>query len=297
MSESTKCGYIAILGKPNVGKSTCLNHILGQKVSITSRKPQTTRQQILGVKTNDHAQAIYVDTPGIHSNNKNALNRYMNRAATSVIDGVDIIVFMVVAGKWAEQDDWILEKLKEATCPIVLAINKIDRFKDKGKLLPLIKEYSQKHNFSEVIPISAKSSDSTQQLEAIIEKKLPDGIQQFPDDQITDRSQRFLAAEIVREKIMRQTGDELPYSIALEVEEFKEKKAIVHIGILILVDKRSQKSIIIGKEGSRLKEVGRQARLDLENMLDSKVFLRLWVKVREGWADDERALNSLGYKE
>jgi GTPase len=297
MNESTKCGYIAILGKPNVGKSTCLNHILGQKVSITSRKPQTTRQQILGVKTNNHAQAIYVDTPGIHSNNKNALNRYMNRAATSVIDGVDIIVFMVVAGKWAEEDDWILEKLKHVSCPIVLAINKIDRFKDKGKLLPLIKEYSQKHTFSDVIPISAKSSDSTKQLEAIIEKQLPEGIQQFPDDQITDRSQRFLAAEIVREKIMRQTGDELPYSIALEVEEFKEKKTIVHIGILILVDKRSQKSIVIGKEGSRLKEIGRQARLDLENMLDNKVFLRLWVKVREGWADDKRALNSLGYKE
>lgn len=297
MSESTKCGYIAILGKPNVGKSTCLNHILGQKISITSRKPQTTRQQILGVKTSNNTQAIYVDTPGIHSNNKNALNRYMNRAATTVIDSVDIIVFMVVAGKWAEEDDWILEKLKHVSCPIILAINKIDRFKDKGKLLPLIKEYSQKHDFSDVIPISAKSSDNTKQLEAIIENKLPEGIQQFPDDQITDRSQRFLAAEIVREKIMRQTGDELPYSIALEVEEFKEKKAIVHIGILILVDKRSQKSIVIGKEGSRLKEIGRQARLDLENMLDSKVFLRLWVKVREGWADDTRALNSLGYKE
>jgi GTP-binding protein Era len=297
MTDETRCGYIAILGRPNVGKSTLLNRILGQKISITSRKPQTTRHQILGVKTTEHTQAIYVDTPGLHSNAKNALNRYMNRAASSVINGVDVIVFVVVAEHWDEEDDWILTKIKDADCPIILAVNKVDKVKDKKDLLPLLKQYSEKAKFADVIPLSAKSSDNVIALEKVIERYLPAGPQQFPEDQITDRSQRFLAAEIVREKIMRNTGDEIPYSIALEVEEFKEKKNIVHIGVLILVDKRSHKSIVIGKGGERLKEIGRQARLELEHMLDSKVFLRLWVKIREGWADDERALQSLGYKE
>ncbi len=297
MSETTRCGYIAIIGRPNVGKSTLLNHILGQKISITSRKPQTTRQQILGVKTTTDTQAIYVDTPGLQQQHKNALNRYMNRAATAIIDGVDIIVFMVIANQWLEEDDWILKKIKTAKCPIILAINKIDRLKNKKELLPLLKEYSEKANFNKVIHLCAKSKNDIELLEKAIAELLPEGIQQFPEEQITDRSQRFLAAEIVREKVMRQTGNELPYSVAIEVEEYKEKQNIIHIGVLIIVDKRSQKSIIIGSKGERLKEIGRQARLDLENMLQTKVFLRLWVKIREGWADDERALRSLGYRE
>jgi len=297
MIETTRCGYIAIIGRPNVGKSTLLNHILEQKISITSHKPQTTRQQILGVKTTTDAQAIYVDTPGLQQNNKNALNRYMNRAATAIIDGVDVIIFVVIAEHWQEEDDWILEKIKQVNCPLILVINKIDRIEDKNKLLPLIKNYSEKVEFTAVIPISAKSISDVKNLEAAITDYLPEGPRQFPSDQVTDRSQRFLAAEIVREKIMRQTGNEIPYSIALEVEEYEEKKDIIHIGILIIVDKRSQKAIVIGNKGERLKEIGRQARLDLENMLQNKVFLRLWVKVREGWADDERALRSLGYRE
>lgn len=297
MTEQIHCGYVAIIGRPNVGKSTLLNRILGQKISITSRKPQTTRNQILGVKTTDNVQAIYVDTPGLHTSSKTALNRYMNRAAASVINGVDVIVFMVVAGKWSEEDDWILEKLKTTQCPIVLAINKIDRIKDKEELLPIIKQYSDKADFAHVIPLSAKSSDNVAQLEKIIETYLPNEPKHYPDEQITDRSQRFLAAEIVREKIMRLTGDEIPYSVALEVEEFKEKKNIIHIGVLILVDKKSHKAIIIGKNGSLLKEIGRQSRLELEQLLDCKVFLRLWIKVREGWADNERALQSLGYSD
>lgn len=297
MTESTRCGYIAIIGRPNAGKSTLLNHILGQKISITSRKPQTTRHQILGVKTTDDIQAIYVDTPGLHTSAKNALNRYMNRAAASVINGVDVILFMVVAGNWSEEDDWILEKLKTVECPVMLVVNKIDRIKDKKELLPLLKQYSEKADFAAVVPITAKSNDDVAKLEKMLETYLPKGLQQFPEDQITDRSVRFLVAEIVREKIMRQTGDEIPYSIALEVEEFKEKKNIVHIGVLILVDRRSHKSIVIGKKGERIKEIGRQARLEMEKMLDTKVFLRLWVKVREGWADDERALRSLGYQD
>ena len=297
MAEITRCGYIAIIGRPNVGKSTLLNYILGQKISITSRKPQTTRQQILGVKTTDDAQAIYVDTPGLQQNNKNALNRYMNRAATAIIAGVDAIIFMVIAEHWQEEDDWILAKIKQANCPLILVINKIDRMADKNNLLPLIKHYNEKADFSVIIPISAKSAADVKNLETAITDFLPKGPQQFPSEQITDRSQRFLTAEIVREKIMRQTGNEIPYSVALEVEEYQEKQNIIHIGVLIIVDKRSQKSIIIGHKGERLKEIGRQARLDLENMLQNKVFLRLWVKIREGWADDERALRSLGYRE
>ena len=297
MSEQVHCGYVAIIGQPNVGKSTLLNRILGQKISITSRKPQTTRNQILGVKTTDDVQAIYVDTPGLHTTSKNALNRYMNRAASSVINGVDVIVFMVIAGKWSEEDDWILKKLETVKCPVILAINKIDRIKNKADLLPLLKQYSEKAKFANVLPLSAKSADNVADLEQIIEAYLPAEAKQYPDDQVTDRSQRFLAAEIVREKIMRQTGDEVPYSVALEVEEFAVKKNIIHIGILILVDRKSHKAIIIGKNGSRLKEVGSQARIELETLLDSKVFLRLWVKVREGWADNERALQSLGYSD
>jgi GTP-binding protein Era len=294
---ATRCGYVAILGQPNVGKSTLLNHILGQKISITSRKPQTTRHQILGVKTADDVQTIYVDTPGIHQNSKNALNRYMNRAATSVINGVNVIVFMVVADRWSEDDDWILKKIKDVDCPLILAINKIDMIKDKHSLLPLMQAYSEKANFMAVVPLSAKTNKNVEELEAAINQHLPAGPLQFPEDQITDRSQRFLTAEIVREKLMRLTGDEIPYSVTLEVEEFVEKKDIIHISVLILVDKKSHKGIVIGKNGDSLKEVGKQARHDLEKMLDSKVFLRLWVKVREGWADDERALNSLGYQD
>ena len=295
MTEQVHCGYVAIIGQPNVGKSTLLNQILGQKISITSRKPQTTRNQILGIKTTNDVQAIYVDTPGLHTTSKNALNRYMNRAASSVINGVDVIVFMVVADRWTEEDDWILNKLSTVKCPVILAINKTDRIKNKADLLPLLKKYSEKANFAHVMPLSAKSADNVIALEKIIEGYLPVEAKQYPDDQITDRSQRFLAAEIVREKIMRQTGDEIPYSVALEVEEFVEKKNIVHIGILILVDRKSHKAIVIGKNGSRLKEIGVQARLELEQLLDQKVFLRLWVKVREGWADNARALQSLGY--
>ena len=189
------------------------------------------------------------------------------------------------------------KKIKSAKCPIILVINKIDRLKDKAELLPLIKEYSEKANFTKILPLYAKSANDVALLEKTIAELLPKGIQQFPQEQITDRSQRFLAAEIVREKVMRQTGNEIPYSVAIEVEEYTEKQNIIHIGILIIVDKRSQKTIIIGNKGERLKEIGRQARLDLENMLQTKVFLRLWVKIREGWADDERALRSLGYRE
>lgn len=297
MNDDMRCGYIAIIGRPNVGKSTLLNQILGQKISITSRKPQTTRHQILGIKTTEQVQAIYVDTPGLHTKVKNALNRYMNRAATGVINGVDILVMVVIAGQWNAEDDWILDKISTLKIPKILVINKIDRIKDKKKLLPIIKQYSEKAAFNTVIPLCAESENDVTHFETVIANLLPQGAQQFSADQITDRSQRFLAAEIVREKIMRLTGDEIPYSVTIEVEEFKEKKNIIHIGVLILVDRKNHKAIIIGKNGEHLKQIGKHARLALEQLLDSKVFLRLWVKVREGWADDERALNSLGYQD
>ncbi len=297
MSETTHCGYVAIIGQPNVGKSTLLNQILGQKISITSRKPQTTRQQLLGVKTSDNPPVIYVDTPGLHKQNKNALNRYMNRAASGVINTVNVIAFMGDAGHWGEDDNWVLNKLSSVTCPVILVVNKIDKLGNNNEALPLMEEYGSKFEFAAVIPMSAKDKEDVEQFETEIDKLLPSGPAKFPEDQITDKSMRFLAAEIVREKIMRLTGAEIPYSVALEIEEYKEKENIIHIGVVILVDKKTQKAIIIGKKGALIKEIGTQARRDLEKMLDSKVFLRLWVKVREGWADDERALSSLGYGE
>lgn len=295
MSDEFRCGHVAILGQPNVGKSTLLNHILGQKISITSRKPQTTRQQILGIKTAEDHQTIYVDTPGLHQKNVNALNRYMNRAATSTINSVDVIVFTVIAGKWDEQDDWILNKLTSTSATLILAINKIDKLDEKKELLPLIAQYQKKANFAAIVPICAKHTDDANELEKTIAKFLPIKPAEYPEDQITDKSVRFLVAELVREKIMRQTGEEIPYAIAIEIEEFEETEKLARIGVVIIVNRDSQKSILIGKNGERLKDIGTQARLDIQKMLDKKVFLRLWVKVREGWADDVRALNSLGY--
>lgn len=297
MTEITHCGYVAIVGCPNVGKSTLLNQILGQKISITSDKPQTTRHQILGILTNETSQAIFVDTPGLHQHQSNALNRYMNRTAAAVLHGVDVIVLVVDVSGWTRQDEWVLEKTKKTESPVILVVNKVDTIKDKKELLPLLAEYSQKSDFAAVIPLSAKNADNVAALKTKIDELLPKGIAQFPIDQITDRSIRFLAAEIVREKIMRHTGDEVPYSVTLEVEEFVDTPKLVTIGILILVAKQNHKAIIIGKKGQRLKEIGSEARLDMEQMLEKKVFLRLWLKVREGWADDERALQSLGYQE
>lgn len=295
MSDVSRCGYIAIIGKPNVGKSTLLNHILGSKISITSTKPQTTRQQILGIKTVHTVQAIYIDTPGWQQQHKNALNHYMNRAATAVINDVDVIIFMVVAKQWQQADDAILEKIKSTKLPLILVINKIDRLPDKQMLLPLIETYQERADFAAVVPLYAKSSRDVGKIERVITNFLPIRKPLFPPEQITDRDQHFLVAEIVREKIMRLTGNEIPYSIALELEEYQQRQHVTHISLLIIVTKRGQKAIIIGNKGERLKEIGRQARLELENRLQGKVFLRLWVKVREDWVNDEHALRNLGY--
>lgn len=295
--SKNRCGYVALLGRPNVGKSTLLNHILGQKLSITSRKPQTTRHRILGIKTEGSVQALYVDTPGIHANQEKAINRYMNRTASASMRGVDVVVFVIEKLKWTDEDDLVLSQLKHEGAPIILVINKVDQLEDKSALLPYLQEVSAKHAFEEILPVSALQGHNLDVLENLINQRLPEGPHFFPDDQITDRSQRFVAAELVREKVMRQLGEELPYSAAVEIEEYTEEKGIVHIGAVILVERAGQKGIVIGKGGARLKKIGEESRYELERMLDSKVMLKLWVKVRSGWSDDERALKSLGYSD
>ncbi len=293
----TRSGYVAIVGRPNVGKSTLLNHILGQKISITSRKPQTTRHQILGVKTEADVQVMYVDTPGMHKRNDQALNRYMNHAAFSALRDVDLIVFVVDRTGWTAEDDLVLERIRMADAPTILAINKTDLQSDKTQLLPHIEAVSAEFPFVEIVPISAKSGENVDRLEQLIAARLPAGIQYFPGDQVTDRSSRFLAAEIVREKITRRLGDEIPYQVTVEIEEFKQVDKILHINALVWVERSGQKKIIIGQGGEQLKIIGRDARLDMEKLFDSKVMLRVWIKVKRGWSDNERAIKSLGYNQ
>jgi GTP-binding protein Era len=296
-TETSRSGYVAIVGRPNVGKSTLLNHLLGQKISITSRKPQTTRNQVLGIKTEGAVQIMFVDTPGLHQRAEKAINRYMNRAATSAIRDVDAAVMVVDRTAWTDEDEMVLQQLIDSRVPVLLAINKVDLLADKEQLLPHIQTLAKKADFVAILPISALGSHNLEALEEQIVGLLPPAQHLFPEDQITDRSQRFIAAEIVREKIMRQLGDELPYATAVEIEEFKQVGAILHISALILVERNGQKQIIIGDKGSRLRTIGAEARRDMEPLFDSKVMLKLWVKIKSGWSDDERALRSLGYEE
>ena len=295
MSEGFRSGYVALVGRPNVGKSTLLNRILGQKVSITSRRPQTTRHRILGIKTGEQVQTVYVDTPGLHHGGKRAMNRYMNRAASDALQDVDVVVFVVEGGRWTDEDDLVLEKLRQVHCPVILAVNKIDRISDKKQLLPYLQQASARMDFTQIIPLSARQGSQVAELEGAVEALLPESTPIYPEDQVTDRSMRFMAAELVREKLFRKLGQELPYGITVEIEQFKEEDGLFRINALIWVERDSQKAIVIGKQGALLREVGREARIDMEAAFDQKVFLELWVKVKEGWADDERALRSLGY--
>lgn len=290
-----RCGYVAIVGRPNVGKSTLLNHILGQKLSITSRKPQTTRHRILGIVTRENTQTVYVDTPGIHGEERKAINRYMNRAATSALKDVDLVLFVVDGLKWSPDDDLVMSKIKAAGLPTLLVINKVDEVTDKEALLPRITELAQLHGFIEVVPVSALKGHNIDRLQELVAERLPLSPPFFPEDQITDRSSKFLAAEIVREKIMRQLGDEVPYELTVEIEEFKQEGKLKRISALILVERDGQKAIVIGDGGQRLKRIGMEARVDMEKLFGGKVMLSLWVKVKGGWSDDERALKSLGY--
>ncbi|WP_448917226.1 GTPase Era [Haemophilus sputorum] len=295
-NQKTYCGFIAIVGRPNVGKSTLLNKILGQKISITSRKAQTTRHRIVGIHTEGAYQAIYVDTPGLHIEEKRAINRLMNRAASSAIGDVDLIIFVVEGTKWTEDDEMVLNKLRAAKAPVVLAINKIDNVKEKDELLPHITELSQKFDFVEILPISAQRGKNVHILQKIVRDSLREGVHHFPEEYITDRSQRFMASEIIREKLMRFTGEELPYSVTVEIEQFKvNERGVYEINGLILVEREGQKKMVIGAKGQKIKTIGIEARADMERLFDAQVHLELWVKVKSGWADDERALRSLGY--
>lgn len=291
----TRCGYAAIIGRPNVGKSTLMNYLLGQKISITSRKPQTTRHSLVGIKTLENTQIIYVDTPGLHQSQKKAMNRYLNRAASNSIDHVDVIVWLVEADVWTEEDDSVLQTLMRMNIPVIVAVNKVDRLADKNALLPYLEKLSKRYNFHSIYPISALKQQNIEALEKEVAQLLPENPFFFPEDQITDRSERFLVSEIIREKLTRRLGEELPYQLSVQVELYETNPDITNISAVIWVERSGQKGIVIGKQGKMLKSIGQDAREDIEIMIDSKVYLQLWVKVKEGWSDDERALRQLGY--
>lgn len=296
-NEPTYCGYVAIVGRPNVGKSTLMNHLMGQKLSITSRKPQTTRHSILGILTEGQHQIIFVDTPGIHDPGNRAINQFMNRSALSSLRDVDLVLFLVDRTHWTDEDELVLRHLEAVRCPVALVINKVDQLDDRGVLLPHIERLQPRRDFAEVFPVSALHEQNLGPVSAWLLAHMPAGTHLFPDDQITDRTMRFMAAEIIREKLMRQLGEELPYAATVEIESWEQDGSLVRIHALILVEREGQKRIVIGSGGSRLKQIGTDARKDIERLLDAKVMLNLWVKVKAGWSDDERALRSLGYRD
>ena len=291
------CGFIALIGRPNVGKSTLMNHLLKQKISITSRKPQTTRHRILGINTTDAGQAIYMDTPGMHNDEKRALNRYLNRTADTSLLGVNVIVWLIDGLSWHEYDEVIFKKLEQAGLPVILAVNKVDKVQDKEKILAFFSTAQHRFPFQHLVPISALKGTNLTELESLIMALLPESDLIYPEDQITDRSERFLAAEIVREKLTRRLGAELPYSLTVEIERYEEKPTITKIYAIIWVERMTQKNIVIGKDGEMLKQVGTDARIDIEKLIGQKVYLQLWVKVKKGWSDSERALQSLGFND
>ncbi|MGE4499136.1 MAG: GTPase Era [Hydrogenovibrio sp.] len=292
-------GFVAVIGRPNVGKSTIMNSLIGQKLSITSPKPQTTRHRIHGILTTDRFQVVFVDTPGMHLGGQKSINRYMNRAANSAFGDVDLVLFVVEAGRWTKEDQAVADKCRNLDVPVVILVNKVDKFKDKTELFPFLQKVGDQVAFEALIPISAYTKSGFEQVQAEILKHLPQQDAIFPEDYITDRSTRFLAAEIVREKLMRALGDEVPYGATVEIEQFvfNEEEGRWHINALILVERPGQKQIVIGKKGEQIKQMGIQARKDLMHLLDSRVHLELWVKVKENWSDDDRALASLGYTE
>jgi len=291
------CGHVALIGRPNVGKSTLMNHLLKQKISITSRKPQTTRHRILGISTSALGQIIYLDTPGMHSNEQRALNRYLNRTADTTLLGVDAVVWLIDGLVWQDYDDIILKKLEQTGLPVILAVNKVDKIKDKENILAFFDQAQHRFPFKCLLPLSALQGTNLEKLETELLGLLPECELIYPEDQITDRSERFLSAEIVREKLTRRLGAELPYSLTVQVELYEELPNITKIYIVIWVERSSQKNIVVGTEGEMLKKIGMDARLDIEKLIGQKVFLKLWVKVKRGWADNERSLSSLGFNE
>ncbi|RLJ17774.1 GTPase Era [bacterium endosymbiont of Escarpia laminata] len=293
--NNNRCGYTAIVGRPNVGKSTLMNRIIGLKLAITSHKAQTTRHSILGIKTLDGGQVVYVDTPGIHERADHAMNRYLNRTAKSALTDVDVIIFVVEALRWTSEDNKVLKMLQECSMPVILAINKVDTIKQKEELLPYIAEMAERYAFAEVIPISAKNGKNIATLESRVLKTLPPGDNFFPEDQLTDRPEKFFAAEMVREQITRRYAKELPYAVSVEIERFEEDNGLYRISAVVWVEKPGQKAIIIGKNGAALKSAATQARKSMESFFDCKVYLEVWVKVKRSWSSDESALIRLGY--
>jgi GTP-binding protein Era len=294
---SNRCGYVAIIGRPNVGKSTLLNRLLGQKLAITSHKAQTTRHAILGVNTLDGGQILYVDTPGIHQRGGTALNRYLNRAARAVITDVDLVLYVVEALRFTDEDQAALAAVATAGTPAIAVINKVDRVGDKSQLLPYLQALAGRHGFLALVPVSATRGTQTDALEQAILKALPEGENLFPPDQLTDRSERFLAAELLREQLTQRYGDELPYRTTVAIERFEEQDGRYHINALVWVERESQKGIIVGRRGEALKAAATQARLEMQKLFDRPVHLEVWVKVKESWSSDEAALASLGYGE
>ena len=293
MKELFQTGYVALIGKPNTGKSTLMNALIGEKLSITAQRPQTTRHQILGIKTTEAYQCIFVDTPGIHDSKHKAIHRYMNRAATSMLSDADLICVLLDIGSINADDEKILAKVKNRD-NVIIVLNKIDRF-SKADCLPVMQKIAEMAPEFEIVPVSALESENLDRLENLIVSRLPIAVPQFPDDQLTDKSMRFIVAEIVREKLFRVLTQELPYSITVSVDHYKEEVDITRISATIWVERKTQKAIVIGKQGRQLKKTGSLARADIEKLIDGQVYLQLWVKVREDWADDERSLAAFGY--
>ena len=288
-------GFISIVGRPNVGKSTLLNHLIGQKISITSRKAQTTRHRITGILTEDQTQFVFVDTPGFQTQHLNTLNKGLNRVVTSSLRDVNVVLFVIEARHFDERDRQVMNLLP-TTIPVILVINKVDNMEHKNELLPFMQDIAKERHFAAIVPVSAKQNNQLDTLLDAIRPYLPEGEKIYPEDEITDRNERFLAAEIVREKVFRFTGEELPYSVSVIIEQFKLEGKLRRIHAAILVDKEAHKAMLIGAKGEKLKEIATQARLDMEKLFDGKVFLEVWVKVRSGWADSPQMLKSLGYE-
>ena len=295
MNAEFRCGQVALIGKPNTGKSTLMNALVGEKLSITAHRPQTTRHRILGIKTTGDYQCIFVDTPGIHDSRQKAIHRYMNRAATSIFDDVDLICVLIEVGRFNRDDRKILRRVGEFSSLLVV-LNKIDQV-PRDACLPAMQAISEHAPNAEIVPVSALTGENLERLEQLIAERLPSGMARYPDDQLTDKSMRFIAAECVREKLFRVLGQELPYSITVHVDHYAEESDITRISATIWVERKSQKSIVIGKQGSLLKKTGTLARSDLERLIGNKVYLQLWVKVREDWADDEQSLAAFGYSD
>lgn len=292
--DDFRSGYVAIVGRSNVGKSTLLNRLIGQKVSIISRKAQTTRHRVTGILTTDDSQFVFVDTPGFQTQHRNALNRNMNRTVTRVLGEVDVVFLVVEAGRYGEDDRKVVSVLPE-DAKVVLVINKVDKLADKSQLLPFIARMIEVYPFAEVVPVSAERGTNAEALARAARPLLPEGEPIFAADDITDRSERFLASEFLREKLFRLLGDELPYGVAVEIEKFETEGQLRRIHAAVIVDKAGHKGMVIGKGGERLKRISSEARVELEDLFGGPVYLEVWVKIKSGWADDERALKSLGY--